>query len=279
MSILNKQVPLLDTGQSLRNSILATFNFEFSRIFKLQRMSVAIVMMLFPPMMIWILSVSGTLALPEFVIAVLNGMVCMLSLLLWATPNVYAELEGRSWTFVTTRPYGRWSILFGKYLIAWSWSFLVSWISLSMSILVVDPEAFISGLQPFHVWYVFSALLALASMVYAAIFSFFGVIIQRRAMVFAVGYFLVFELMLAAVPANVGKITMNYHLFSLLIKWMGWIVPEDPDFDAQNFGQFYGLFPWWVHVGAVLVMTALMLSASAVIIRSREYVTLEDSQI
>ncbi len=264
---------------NLITSIQATVSFELSRVLTFQRMSLAAVMALFPPMMVWILNNSSNLPIPEFVIAVLCGMVCLLSLLLWVTPNVYAELEGKSWTFVTTRPHGRWSILFGKFIIAAGWSFLIAWIGLTLCIIQVDHGAFVTGAEPVVIWYVFSILLGLASLVYAAVFSLFGVLIQRRAMVVAVGYFLIFEVVLAAIPANVGKITMSYHLFCLMLHWLGWVIPDQNVDPRQEFENLYGLFPAWIHVSAILAMTVTMLGLAAIVIRSREYVTLEDAQV
>ncbi len=262
------------------NSILATIEFEFSRVMTVRRLSVALVMALFPPMMVLILTSREEFQFGELVICVLCGMVCLLSLLLWATPNVYTELEGKSWTFITTRPYGRWSILFGKYLVAASWSFLVSWVGMSLCILAVNPDQLLtSGQLPrLELWCYLSLLLGLASCVYAAIFSFFGVIVQRRAMVVAVGYFLIFEVILVFVPAVIGKLAMTYHMFCLLILWIGWITP-DPDIGQQEFEAIYGIFPAWLHLLAIFTVTAVMLTLAAFVIRYREYITLEDAQV
>ena len=114
-------------------------------------------------------------------------------------------------------------------------------------------------------------------MVYSAIFSLLGVIIQRRAMVVAVGYFLIIEIVFALIPAVIGKFAMSYHMLSLLIQWVGVIVPDD-EFE-EEFVQLWGVYPQWVHLGAIFLMTGIMLGAAAVIIRSREYITLEDAQV
>lgn len=261
------------------NSILATVDFEMSRVMTFRRLFVATVMIGFPPLMMLILDASGLPPVGEMMISVLCGMICLLSLLLWATPNVYAELEGKSWAFVTTRPWGRMSILFGKFLIAGGWSFIVAWIALSLCMVVVGPGLFASGLPRIQIWMILSILLLLASVVYAAIFSFFGVLIQRRAMVVAVGYFLVFEIMLALVPAVIGKFAMTFHLFSLLVHWIGWIIPDDELETAEAFYLAYGQFPVWMHLLALATMTSVMLGFSVLIIRMREYITLDDAQV
>ena len=266
------------------NSILATIRFELSRVMTVQRMSVALVMALFPPTMIFILASTGALGMPEFNISLLCGMICLLSLLLWATSNVYAELEGKSWTFVTTRPYGRWSILFGKYLIAFVLSFLISWVALSLCMLVTADIEFATQMvngelvhSKLFIWFCLSLMLFLASMVYSAIFSLLGVVIQRRAMVLAVVYFGVVEIVMASIPAIIGKFAMSFHMFCLLTQWVGWILPDDEG--KNEFALIWGMQQPWVHLTAIFTMTFLALASSAFIIRVREYITLEDSQI
>ena len=270
----------------LVNSILATIRFELSRVLTFQRLCVALVMALFPPAMIFILDISGSLNMPEFNICLLCGMICLLSLLLWATSNVYTELEGKSWTFVTTRPYGRWSILFGKYLIAAGISFLISWIALSLCMVVAADQPFAVQLDPqtdeirisrWEIWLYLSVLLFLASMAYAAIFSLLGVVIQRRAMVFAVVYFGVVELVCASLPAIIGKFAVSFHMFCLLFQWVGWLLPDDEG--KQQFAAMWGVQSPWIHLAAIFTLTFLSLAAAALIIRWREYLTLEDSQV
>lgn len=274
---------------SIFNSVMATVQFEISRVCTLQRLMVAIVMALFPPVMLFILQMSGGLAAPVFLISLFCGMVCLLSLLLWSTSNVYSELEGKSWTFITSRPHGRWSILFGKFLVAFAVSFVISWIALTLSMLItseVDFFVIVSSESPplskASIWFYLSILLCLASMVYAAIFSLLGVLIQRRAMAFAVVYFVVVEIILALIPAIVGKFAMTFHMFCLLTHWVGWIGPVvdgEGEEVVMEFVGMYGRQDAWVHLAVIFAMTILTLSIAAYVIRNREYLTLEDAQI
>lgn len=274
---------------SIFNSVMATVQFEISRVCTLQRLMVAIVMALFPPVMLFILEMSSALAAPVFLISLFCGMVCLLSLLLWSTSNVYSELEGKSWTFITSRPHGRWSILFGKFLVAFGVSFLISWIALTLSMVITaEVEFFIivsedsPPLSKVAIWFYLSVLLCLASMVYAAIFSLLGVLIQRRAMAFAVVYFVVVEIILALIPAIVGKFAMTFHMFCLLTHWVGWIGPVTDDEGEEVVMEFVGLYgrqDAWIHLSVIFAMTFLTLAVAAYVIRNREYLTLEDAQI
>ena len=58
----------------LVNSILATIRFELSRVMTVQRVCVALIMVMFPPAMIFILEKSGALQVPEFNICL--GLPC-----------------------------------------------------------------------------------------------------------------------------------------------------------------------------------------------------------
>jgi hypothetical protein len=276
-------------------STLAVIEFELSRLRTWHRVFLTLVMVFFPPLMFLILWHAGAMPVPEFAICVLNGMTCLLVMLLWATPNVYAELEGRSWVFVTSRPHGRLSILTGKYLISVLLSFFISWTGMSLCILATEPDSLIpGGASRSNLWLYFTGLLFLASVVYSAVFSFLGTIVQRRAMLFAFGYFMVIEVMAALVPAVIGKFAMTYHLLSLLIHWNGWLNSAEgekllelryqanvaPHIEmASQFQLLYGLWPQWLNLLAIAAMTVTMLTLAATMIRSREYLTLDESQI
>ena len=261
---------------NILRSIAATIRFETSRILRTERLIVALVMVLFPPVMIMILEQSGANPAPEFSISILCGLVCLLSLLLWATSNVYTELEGRSWTFVTSRPHGRWSILFGKFFIAFGWSFLISWLALTLCMFIDFQSGFQSGEPRAEIWFIFTILLFLASLSYSTIFSLMGVIILRRAMMVAVGYFLIVEMVLAWIPAMIAKVAMTHHMFAIVTQRLGVILPGG-DEDLDQIAQFWNIFPAWVHYIAIFAMTGFCLSVAAIIIRVREYMTLEES--
>ena len=259
-------------------STIAVIQFELSRFLTAQRLMLAVVMILFPPFMSMLLYQTGAIVYGELAAAVLCGMTCLLSLLLWATPNVYSELEGRSWTFVTSRPWGRVAIVVGKYLIAAGWAFGVSFAGLTLILLTLEQEVFMTEMPRFRLWLYLGTLLFLASFVYAAVFSLFGVVVQRRAMVISVVWFVLFEIVFAMIPAVIGKFSMTFHLFSLLLHWVSWIFPGGSE-DLEGFGALYGLYPTWVHLLAIFAMTGLALGASIFVVRWREYLTLEDSQV
>src|SRR6186713_867278 len=103
---------------SLGGKIAATAWFDFRRSLTVSRLSVFVVLCLFPPAILAInLYGPGRDAAPV-IIGVTVMMVGILAELLWATPIVYGELEGKTWLFLAVRPRGIIAMLLGKYLIA-----------------------------------------------------------------------------------------------------------------------------------------------------------------
>ncbi len=121
--------------------ILATTRFEFMRLLTVQRLALSMIMALFPPAMLFLVGENTTPEIVPFFISALVLFIGLLSLLLWATPNVHGELEAKSWSYITSRHGGRFAILFGKYLNAMIWTIMVSWTSAALCI------AFAEGLR------------------------------------------------------------------------------------------------------------------------------------
>ena len=100
-------------------------------------LAVATVLAGFPPTMVAVIGFSGqSIPISDLLIMVLVSIVAFLSQLLWATPNIYTELEGKSWIFVASRPRGRTALFLGKYLSAVGFSFAVCFISISLCLAI-----------------------------------------------------------------------------------------------------------------------------------------------
>ena len=257
----------------------ATFGFEMRRTLTWNRFLVAVGLALFPPVMLNVVVrtafvsnsvvAAGVTKYSEFAMIFLVALVCILSLLLWATPNVQSELEGKTWNFIAVRPGARIASFLGKYLLAVIISFAVSCVALAGCILVAnryqgfeDPLATLCSL---------AIIYALACLVYGAIFSVIGTIFIKRAMVVAAGFVIGFETFLSLIPAVVSKVTMSYHLRSIGLEWIGNFLPDTTDADYE---MFYGQ-PWpvWMHVTCIAIMTLVALIIGMIVITQRQYVT------
>jgi len=194
----------------LQATLSATW-FELRRSFSGQKLSTAILLALFPPVLMFL--VFRLVAVgppPELLMAVLLWIVGLLGLLMWIPPGIYSELEGQSWILSTSRPYGRVSLILGKYFSAMIWTWIVMASAYKLTTLVCWPFFDLS----IYEWGFFQVVI-LAGIAYGAVFSLLSVLAVKRAMGFAVGYCLISEILIATVPAMVQKFTIRYHLQAL----------------------------------------------------------------
>lgn len=249
---------------------IATTLFELRRSVTGQKISAAVILSIFPPAIMFLIFriVNGAIP-PELILAILLWMVGLLALLLWVPPNIYSELEGQTWILSTSRPYGRASLLLGKYFSAIIWTVLVEFIALMLTVGVCSP---FFDLSPLVIG--FAKVILLAALAYGAVFSLLGVVALKRAMGFAVGYCLVSEMLIAFVPAMVQKFTVQYHLRALSFHWIS-------DFgasriDDEQFANFFNLFeplPIWANVLSLLGFGVVLMTASIAIANFRQYIT------
>ena len=274
----------------MKNWILgawATCRFEMIRSFTLQRLAVSAVLILFPPAMLTlviiapqpIVEIEGqpvNLATPYVTLAMLFlvALVCVLSLLLWATPNLQSELEGNGWGFIAMRPGGRVACFLGKYLTAVLTSFAISILALTICILIANRYSRIgNGTEPLLLWVRLTGIYALACVAYGAIFSFIGTIFIKRAMVIAAIYMVFVEVLMSALPAVISQITMSYHLRNLGELWIGWF-PLGRNNYANEFGA-PGSNGY--HLACLGIAAILMLVLGSLVIVNRQYISSEES--
>jgi ABC-type transport system involved in multi-copper enzyme maturation permease subunit len=192
--------------------------------------------------------------------------VTLLGLLLWATPLVQAELEGKTWIYLAVRPRGRASVLFGKYLAAITWTAVMGWTSATLCVLVAQPE------YAWRLWGTLILVVGFACLGYGALYSLIGVLEPRRAMVLAVGYTLVFEFLVSLVPAVINQFTVQYRLRNLFVLFMGWrrLIPEDAG------RLLLGDQPAWLHILILCGYALGLMLVARQVIRRREYVSAEE---
>ncbi len=266
-------------GSILQNAI-ATCRFEIQSSFTIQRTSVSLILALFPPTMLGLLILGATFSragisssiLQDFtpLTIVLIGLVSLLSLILWATPNVSAELEGKSWVFIASRPGGRISIFLGKFLASFSVSYAICIVSISLCTLLIDSQLHIGNAVRF--WLSLSGIFFLACLAYGGIFSLLGVLFIKRAMTFSVGFVIVSDIIMASVPGVLmNKFSIRYHLQEISLTWLGWFLPSSSEKGYRViFGDGY---PVTIHICILVGITLLTLCLGAWAIANREYIT------
>ena len=265
------------------NGALATCTFELRRSFTIHRTAVSAVLALFPPSILLILilaaSVSGNseaiLDYTRLLTVFLVALVCLLTALLWATPNVYSEIEGKTWGFIASRPGGRISVFLGKFLASFFVSFGVSVVAISLCIFLADRSLGVPDSQ--RLWVAICGVFLFGSFVYSAVFSMIGTLFIKRSMVVAAGYLLGSDVLLASIPgALISKLTIRFHLQELGIAWIGWFLPS-PSTEA-DYRLIYGdALPFWIHIVVVVAIATLTLVVGSWTIVNREYITKDDA--
>ena len=261
---------------------MATCAFELRRSMSAQRISVSVGLALFPPVMLSLLILGAKMSdmdggarmidSSQFLAVFLTALVLLLSLLLWATPNVYSELEGKSWLFVASRPSGRTSIFLGKFMASVAVSQGICFLAISLCVLVIHRNH--GTVEPIRLWLAMNIVYFLATLIYAAVFSLIGAMFVKRAMVVGAGFLIGFDVFLASLPgALINRFTVRHHLQEIGIATMGWFFPT-PAGSEKEYRFIYGQqWPMWIHVTLLLVATLVLLIVGVKVISSREYVT------
>ncbi len=249
----------------------AVFRFESDRTVTFARLAFSAVLVLFPICMVTtIQSLGGQLhhSIASYIalFILVPDLLCLMGLLLWATPVIHSELEGGTWSYLAVRPGGRAPILLGKYLAAVTWIALCALTSLTVCVAVIEPEA-----GSLRVWSVLAGLVVLSCLAYGALYVLMGVLFLRRAMVAAVAYTAILEVAAGFVPATINQFTLQYHLRGVGVRWVPELVEEIP-----NGPLLLSTAPAWQHILILLGFTAALLSAAILVLRRRELVTVDE---
>ena len=202
--------------------------------------------------------------------ALIPMLVSMLGTLLWTTPAVSAELERRSWVYLAVRPHGPVAVLLGKYFAGITWVIPPALNTLALALPMTS-----SG-DASRIGWAMVRLIALSAPAYAAVYLLLGVLFPRRAMVVAVAYTLIFELVVSFVPAVINKMTIQYRLRGLTVSWCDLKLPVEFQSEAL---AFVGNEPVWQHVLILIGMTIFLLIAAVITLRLREFATSMESEV
>ncbi len=271
----------------LSQGVAATCTFELTRNLSVQRLMVAGVLGLFPPVMLFLimfvprlLGGQSFVGIPEFLIILLVSIVCFLSLLLWSSTVVDSDIEGRTWVYLASRPMGRTSSLLGKFLAALLQCWAVCGIAIVGSVAVVHFAGALTG-HPVRLILSLMAVFAVAAVVYNSVLSFLGVLFFKRAMVACVAWALTSELFIANIPAVVRFLTVRYHVQELVFRWVGWPFPDENakgiSRSREAYLEIYGDHGLWLHLLVLGVFTVVAMSAALWRINHHEYLSAEES--
>ncbi len=193
-----------------------------------------------------------------------------LGVLLTAGPAVATELEQRSWVYMATRPHGIIWLLLGKFLVAFTWGYSAALIALT------GATAFMSVTSKFAVWWPMAVLSGLSCLAYSGVFLFVGAIFPKRAMVFSVMYAAIVEVVLGIIPAIVNRLTVQYRLRSLLLRWLEF---DKSIRDEGVFESMIGSDPAWMHIAWLLGLTVVYVVAAQIIVHKKEFTAASEGDL
>lgn len=251
-----------------RPLVFDVMRFELSRSMTVARLAVWVVLVAFPVLLFTAISVGTEVEQVEWwglrLYFLVPEVICLLGLLLWATPVISTEIEGQTWIYLAMRSSGRSSVLLGKYLTAVVWTASAAIVAITACMMIVD------AIGGFRLWIVLSVLSVLSCVAHAAIFVLIGVFFPRRTMVTAVAYTLCVEYALSFVPALANKLTVNYRLRGLLADWMQW------DEALSGAEAVFGQEPAWWHLSVLTTLTVALLTIAVLRLQRAEYPTQQE---
>ncbi|MDP6443467.1 MAG: hypothetical protein QF805_06710 [Pirellulaceae bacterium] len=201
--------------------------------------------------------------IPIVIFVLCPGVVCMMGVFLWATPWISSELEGRSWVYPAVRPRGALAVMLGKYLVAVTWTLPAALLATTLGVLAMGGE------DSMRILWVESRLVFLSCFSYGAVFTLIGVMFPKRAMVVGVFFAVLFEVVLASIPAAVNLLTIQFRLRCLGVRWMDW--PPSFAADTPVFQAYFGDESAAWHLFVLFAMTIGLLAAAAAVLRIREF--------
>jgi ABC-type transport system involved in multi-copper enzyme maturation permease subunit len=238
--------------------------FEARRTQTVGRLAIWFGLALVPSMLLFTLQAQTPDPLPRDVLAITSFYLvaqigCMLGLLLWATPVVGAELESQTWIYIALRPHGKIATLFGKYVVASTWTATAGIVS------AVGAAWASQYPEPLDLAICLAVLACVASLCYTALYMLIGIVFHARATVFAVVYTLIIEGVMSTIPATINKFTACYRLRSILAEWL------ELEVDDPQMRIFFGFEPMWQHFLWLAIYAACALALSMWLIRYKEF--------
>jgi ABC-type transport system involved in multi-copper enzyme maturation permease subunit len=199
-----------------------------------------------------------------FLFLVYPQVMCLLLSLLYGTGVLGHELDNKTLPYLFTRPLRRWQFVLGKYL------GIVAALAIPTSASLAAAWAILTRFN--HADVLGGVLLGTlgALLAYNAVFILLGFITPRRAMIAALLYGILFELVLSFVPALINQITVTYYLRSLVAGAIGLELPREV---ARSLGEASVALSWV----ALTVIIAVTLSAASLMAARREYVVKDDA--
>ena len=156
-----------------------------------------------------------TLADLAFLYAVYGWATCLLTALIYGTSILHAEVEGKTISYLFTRPVPKWKVLLAKYVATVAVVALPLIASLTLGWLMLSAPGGIVGITAL----VLQTVVGLIAWI--GVFSFVGLALPKHPIPIGILYALVMEVGFTLVPAVINYFTVGYYQRSILLASMG----------------------------------------------------------
>jgi len=294
------------------SSSLAIFRYEFKKSFSLGPTFLWLCVIAFPTLLQLLIDQAGNGIPTEFsgalLVGTIPGAVCLLTILSSMSPYLNAELEGNTWPYIAVRPFGRTSMMLGKYLVSVTRSIMAGFLAIALvfpstslneinrdvplPITMVTTQSAaetnhaewseengtgaatieIEHDDPYPLWFALAILVVLSSVCYSTLFCLLGTIMHKKPMILSIIYTLVVEGVISMLPAVVNAFTINFYLRSIFLRLMGWELSELPSNLSflNDPNMISQMSTFWDLISLAVLSVIFMMIANA-LLRNREY--------
>jgi len=257
--------PVPSLSRQLGGAMFAALRFEARRSFTAPRLGAWCLLVLFPMTIVGMFRLNGdaqsTAIWSVLLFILIPEAANLLGLLLWVAPHIQSELDGKTWPYLSVRPYGRQTVYFGKLLNGVLWTIAAGLVSLTLCVFIASPLM----AEPLRIWWANARLVVLSGFGYGTLYALLGVIIPKRAILIAVAYTLIFEVLVGMLPAVASEATYQFHLRCLLQIWAGLKLEQ------EQLRLFFSEASAWQHLAVCAAMALVFLGLGSRIVGLREY--------
>ncbi|HKI84559.1 MAG TPA: ABC transporter permease [Candidatus Krumholzibacteria bacterium] len=199
----------------------------------------------------------------------LKALVYLVSLF-FGVPTIHDEVEGRTITYLFTRPLSRGAVYAGRLLAVQSISALVLTASLAVCfLLMVVGNSQAINLDFVEVYTNYFLVILLAVFCYTAIFAFMGTVF-KRPLIWGILYIFAWESTVSVAPMRLQMWTLEWHLRNLIVSRQD-VQASLTDFVRGLLSVEYSL-PLWGSLFILLAVVTLFTFLGGLIFGRKEYV-------
>lgn len=199
----------------------------------------------------------------------LKALVYLVSLF-FGVPTIHDEVEGRTITYLFTRPLARGAVYAGRLLAVQSISALVLVASLAVCfLLMVLGNTQAINLEFIEVYTNYFLVILLAVFCYTAIFAFMGTVF-KKPLIWGILYIFAWESTVSVAPTRLQMWTLEWHLRNLIVSRQD-VQASLADFVKNLLAVEYSL-PLWVSLLILLGVVTLFTFLGGMVFGRKEYV-------